>query len=67
MLLGGEQRFFHLKKKSNGSRNQQGQIWGQSKTQKVIAPKHAHSKTSLTEMESLGNFLQLDTKFFQIP
>ena len=34
---------------------------------KVIAPKHAYSENFLTEMESLGSFLQNDTKFVQIP
>ena len=53
--------------KNNGSRDPQGQIWGQSKGQKVIAPKHAYFGNFLTEMEFLGNFLQNDTKFVQIP
>ena len=34
---------------------------------KVIVPKHAYFENFLTEMESLGNFLQNDTKFVQIP
>ena len=34
---------------------------------KVVAPKHAYFENFLTEMESLGNFLQNDTKFVQIP
>ena len=41
----------------------QGQIWDQSKGQKVIASKHAYSGNFLTDMESLGNFLQNGTKF----
>ena len=32
-----------------------------------MAPKHAYFGNFLTEMESLGNFLQIDTKFVQIP
>ena len=35
---------------------------------KVIVPKHAYfGNFFLTEMKSLGNFLQNDTKFVQIP
>ena len=34
---------------------------------KVIVPKHAYFGNFLTEMKSLGNFLQNDTKFVQIP
>ena len=33
----------------------------------IIAPKHAYFGNFLTEMESLGNFLQNDTKFVQMP
>ena len=40
---------------------------GQSKSQKVIAPKHAYFGNFLTDVEFLGNFLQNDTKFVQIP
>ena len=58
--------FFPLLK-NNGSRDPQGQIWCQSKGQKVIALKHAYFRNFLTEMESLGNFLQNNTKFVQIP
>ena len=57
--------FFKFKK--YGSRDPQGQSRGRSKGQKVIAPKHAYFENFLTEMESLGNFLQNDTKFVQIP
>ena len=32
----------------------------------VIGPKHAYSEKFLTEMESLSNFLQNNTKFVQI-
>ena len=66
MLLGGWQKIFSTFK-NNGSCDPQGQIWGQSKGQKVIAPKHAYFGNFLTEMESLRNFLQNDTKFAQIP
>ena len=52
--------------KTNGSHDPRGQIRGQSKGQKVIAPKHAYFRNFLTEMESFGNFLQNDTKFVQI-
>ena len=58
--------FFPLLK-NTGSRDPQGQIRGQSKSQKVIAPKCAYFRNFLTEMESLDNFLQNDTKFVQIP
>ena len=51
----------------NRSRDPQGQIRGQSKGQKVIAPKRVYFGNFLTEMESLGNFLQIVTKFVQIP
>ena len=57
--------FFHFLK-NNESCDPQDQIQGQSKGQTVIAPKHAYSGNFLTKMESLGNFLQNDTKFVQI-
>ena len=37
------------------------------KVTRSLPIKHAYSENSLTEMESLGNFLQNDTKFVQIP
>ena len=39
---------------------------GQREGQKVIAPKRVYFGNFLIEMESLGNFLQNDTKFVQI-
>ena len=58
----GDRDFFSTFK-NNGSSDPQGQFRGQSKGQKVIAPKRTYFGNFLTEMESLGNFLQNDTKF----
>ena len=52
--------------KTNVSHDSQGQIRGQNQGKKVIVPKHADSRNFLTEMESLGNFLQNATKFVEI-
>ena len=49
--------------KNIGSLDSLGQIRGQSECQTVIGPKLAYSGNFLTEIESLGNFFQNDTKF----
>ena len=52
--------------KTNVSQDSQGQIQGQNQGKKVIVPKQAGCRNFLTEMESLGNFLQNATKFVEI-
>ena len=66
MLLGGWQRCFPSLN-NNESCDPKARIRGQSNGQNVITSKHAYSGNFFTKMESLGNFLQTDTKFVQIP